>query len=237
MNQLAPLLALDFPTIKLIFALVVGLVWLLNYLLGGRQQGKVPPVVNRPNVRRPGLNPPADAAAPRTRTQESLSSEIEQFLQEAAQRKRDKGRRPGTKPGPVRVAKPEVPLDVELLEPPTGEAISDSVKRHLDTGVFAERAMNLTEDMKRADVEREEHIKQTFDRRLGNLTDTSQGQAESSADSKTNEQGNLAAAVVGNLLTKPENLRQAIVLNEILTRPRAIAGNDVFQASRTCRSG
>ncbi len=213
--------AIDFTTIKLIFALVVGVIWLLNYLLGGRQQGKVPPVANRPNVRRPNLNPPADPAAPpRGRTQESLSSEIEQFLQEAAQRKRDKGRRPVPKIPAVRVAEPEVPLEVEVLESPTGEGISDSVKRHLDTREFAVRASNLTEDMQRADLARDQHIKNTFDRKLGNLTDTSHTQPEIPVVSAIDTQGNMAASVVGNLLTRPESLRQAIVLNEILTRPQ-----------------
>jgi hypothetical protein len=221
MNQIALLAANDlFLLIKIVFALVVGAVWLLNYLLGGKQQGKVPPVANRPVGRRPGLNPAGDPAAQApARTNESLSAEIEQFLQEAAQRKRDKGRRQPQRPATVRVAEPEIPLTVEVIERPTGEAISDSVKRHLDTREFAVRASNLTEDIKRADLERDQHMKETFDRKIGNLTDTSHTQPEQPVASAVDKQGNMSASVVGNLLTKPESLRQAIVLGEILTRP------------------
>jgi hypothetical protein len=221
MNQTLLFAANDFFTaLKVIFALVVGVVWLLNYLLGGRQQGKIPPAANRPNARRPNPNPGGDPAAPpRTRTQESLSSEIEQFLQEAAQRKREKVRRQPSKSPAGRVAQQQVSTDIEVLEPPTGEAIADSVKRHLDTREFAVRASNLTEDIKRADIEREQHMKETFDRRIGNLADTSHTQPESPVVSATDKQGNMTASVVGNMLTKPESLRQAIVLNEILARP------------------
>jgi hypothetical protein len=222
MNPFLLLGALDFFTmIKLIFAVVFGVVWLLNHLLSARQQGKAPPAANRPNARRPGVNPPADPAAPqRTRSQESLSSEIEQFLQEAAQRKRDKGQRGVPKSAPVRGSGPELPLDIEVLESPSGEGVSDSVKRHLDTREFAVRASNLTEDMQRADLERDLHMKETFDRKIGNLTDTSHTQPEIPVVNALDTQGNMAASIVGALLTKPESLRQAIVLHEVLTRPQ-----------------
>ncbi len=220
MNQMLLLGALDFVMIKVIFALVFGAIWLINWLFSGNPR-KVPPVVNRPNGRRVNLNQPGGPGAPHAdRAPESLSSEIEQFLKEAAQRKSDKGRRgPVARPAAVVVVQPQMPPQVEVAPPPAGESMTAAVNRHLDTRGFAARASNLTDDMQRADVQREQHLKDTFGHKIGRLTDTSHTQPEIPVANPVDLNGNVAASLVGNLLTKPENLRQAIVLNEILRRP------------------
>lgn len=214
MNPVPPLWAFDVDTIKIIVALVLGGYWFVNYLRSLGQPAKTPPV-----VRRPVANRPADVPAPkRPKPQESLASEIEQFLQDAAQRKRDRGRRPPVKVMQVPAPQPQLATEAEVLSPPTGEAVSDSVERHLDTGGFALRANSLTEDMECADAEREEHRKKTFDRQIGSLTDTSRSEPSPSAAGEAQPAGANASAIA-NLLAKPESVRQAIVLNEILNRP------------------
>ena len=214
MNPVPALWAFDVDTIKIIVALVLGGYWFVNYLRSLGQPAKAPPV-----VRRPVANRPADVPTPkRPKPQESLASEIEQFLQDAAQRKRDRGRRPPVKVMQVPAPEPQLAAEAEVLSPPTGEAVSDSVERHLDTGGFALRANSLTEDMERADIEREEHRKKTFDRQIGSLTDTSRSEPSPSAAGEAQPAGANASAIA-NLLAKPESVRQAIVLNEILNRP------------------
>ncbi len=111
-----------------------------------------------------------------------------------------------------------MPVEAELLEPPTGEAVSDSVQRHLDTREFTVRASQLTEEIQRADQQREEHFRKTFERRIGNLADTSQGEPQPAA-AGSQKPAESPAATIARMLASPEGVRQAIVLNEILARP------------------
>jgi hypothetical protein len=217
------LAANDFDVIFLIVSLIFGVIWVLNFMFGPKQAGKAPPpVAKRAAPRR--VNPNQPAAAQAERPPDALSAEIEQFLKEAAQRKRDKGRRePVVRSSPARPLATRAPLeaavDAAVLEPPSGETVSDSVSRHLGNRSIAGRPSRLSDDMKRADLEREQHFQKAFSHKLGRLTDTSHTQPEVAEQPGTDQQGNIAAAVLGNLLSKPENLRQAIVLNEILSRP------------------
>ena len=106
-----------------------------------------------------------------------------------------------------------------MLSPPTGEAVSDSVERHLDTGWICPAGQQPDRGHGwRSDIEREEHRKKTFDRQIGSLTDTSRSEPSPSAAGEAQPAGANARAIA-NLLAKPESVRQAIVLNEILNRP------------------
>ena len=94
--------------------------------------------------------------------------------------------------------------------------------------------------MKRGDAEREQHFEQTFSHKLGSLTDTSTGGA-----------GTPAGPAVGirrcqpisrsppsdwlTLRTGPEDLRRAIMLNEILQRPKIVG--DAPRGRLVARSG
>ena len=228
-NACVGLLADNFTMLRVIFFLIVGAVWLFNRLLAAKQAKPAPPAT-RPAPRRPPVRPPGRApGAQPGRSGDSLSAEIEQFLQESAGRKREAApRQPAVKPTPVRTlvsterkaaVEAEAAVDAKVLERPNGEAMADAVRRHLDTRQFDARVSNLTEDMQRADVQREQHLKKTFDHKLGRLTDTSHSQVEAPGALTAAQLGEGTANAIGAMLSKPENLRHAIVLGEILQRP------------------
>ena len=96
--------------------------------------------------------------------------------------------------------------------------------RHLDTTEFGTRADQMTDDLKRGDAEREQHFQQTFSHKLGRLTDTSVAGAKAIApDAPTTSTVPAAPVPLSDWLplptTKPEDLRRAFMLNEILQRP------------------
>ena len=82
----------------------------------------------------------------------------------------------------------------------------------------------MTDDLKRGDAEREQHFQQTFSHKLGRLTDTSvAGDKAIAPDAPAVSTVPPAAVPLSDWLplptTKPEDLRRAFMLNEILQRP------------------
>ena len=77
----------------------------------------------------------------------------------------------------------------------------------------------MIDDLKRADAEREQHFKKTFSHQLGRLTDTSIQQGEATGDVEKQAASGTSISDFTGLLSSPENLRRAIILNEILSPP------------------
>jgi hypothetical protein len=186
------------------------------------EQAKSP----RSRVRPPSNPNPSAKSAPvaarpaAPQKTDPLLAEIQKYLKQSSADKRSRARsqRSGAKPPRV--------------EPVLGggPAVGDSVGRpldgrHLETAEFGARASRLTDDLKRGDAEREQHFQQTFDHKLGRLTDTSVAGAKAIAPPAP-----AAAAVpTGEAIpiddwlplptTEPEDLRRALMMNEILRRP------------------
>ncbi len=205
----------DLEWLTLVGPLVFFIIYLFNYFVGKKQ----PPAKARP-ARRAGRPAAPTEMAPKSRSGKSLSAEIEQFLKEA-HRKRNQTPRETAAPPTRPVKRVEVPVDVEVLEPPTGETVATSVERHLDNREFTSRATKMSDDMRRADVERAAHFKRQFSHKLGRLTDTSGSEpAEAATPGAVAPAAAVAPGEIASQLANPDNIRRAIVLNEFLQRPQ-----------------
>ena len=167
-------------------------------------------------------------------------NEIEEFLKRAAaMRARQQGAQPAPPPQPLAPPTPRVlsPLsarmptsdvqDAEVIEAEevTGDDVSDYVTRHLDSGLFKQRASQLGADVKSADEVIESRLHQTFEHRLGSLgASTARAEDSSLDDDETAAALALAAQSApmsfAELLRSPQSLRNAIILSEILNPPR-----------------
>ena len=220
------LLAADFGWVKIVFLLVVFVVWIFNNLLGDKLKAK-----GRPQ--RPQIPPPQpDLPEGQPASQPQLVGEIEEFLKRASQKRQERTRRKQ----PAKVVVKSVPpalstpsrrlvqsgADQQGFEVSQRGSVAEHVQQHLDTRQFADRAAHLAdEDIAKSDDVREAHRKQVFDHKLGRLADTSTAAAPAPTVAANPTDAEVAAAAVGlaTLLSNPQNLKHAIVLNEILTRP------------------
>jgi hypothetical protein len=200
-------------------------IYLLNHLFtaakaGGAQrdaqQRRRPPAGERPLRPQP---PPQQAG------QSQLNAEIEQFLKRANERRMEKTRREGS---PTAAPKPPQPplveqaVDVEPLERRDFDAVAASVQQHLGSRGFQQRAEHLGDDVEQAEGEMERHLQEAFSHKVGTL-----GSAEPLApptpvtDVKTIavEDRNSTALALAGILANQQNIKQAIMLKEILERP------------------
>jgi hypothetical protein len=166
--------------------------------------------------------PPGDAG---------VNPEIEEFLRRAAQRRSaqqgqaPQPKRPAQRPPQARPAKPPplpsapparqelTPADVvSEVEAPR---VASHVAEHLDNREFQQRTSKLTNVDKEAD-DIKQHVHDVFDHQLGSLTKKATGQTLVPAEAVTQAE---AVHPVAALLGNSQNIRQAVILNEILTRP------------------
>lgn len=227
----APLLAAPADwglLIKVIVVVVIILVSALNKLMSA-QKGK--PMQPKRPVKRPPLAPPPKAEGKAAGRQE-LATEIEEFLRRAAQKR--SGQPPKTEPTrqpqPARLS-PRGPALSERTheagqdpEPIAAvevhESVADHVRKHIENPEFSRRAEHIGDDMVRGDQQMEDHLKKAFTHQVGRLTDTS---GPGGTSSQQDDQPVLAPVVAGvsvaALLKSGQNVRSAIILNEILQRP------------------
>lgn len=212
---------------RLIVIGVFIVIWLFNHFLGGKANAKPP------QRQQPAMRPQAGAAKPPPDQPQPLAGEIEEFLKRANQKRQDRTRK---KP-PVKVAaKPiitsvparrlvQTSTDKQDFEISVSNSVSEHVQKHLDTHEFSDRAEHLVDDIKKGDVDRATHLKQVFDHKLGRLADTSNTRSDQqikldTASQVATDAATIAAATpIASMLANPESLRQAIILNELLTRP------------------
>ncbi len=100
----------------------------------------------------------------------------------------------------------------------SSESLADHVGRRFSTDEFAARAAHLTDDIARADVERELHLKKMFGHQVGKLqTDKLMPNDEKATSAAPAVIGPAAGGLDG--LLHGDTLRYAVILNEILGRP------------------
>jgi len=95
------------------------------------------------------------------------------------------------------------------------------VKEHLGSSKSENSAERLADEVTRADVQIAQHVQQALDHRLGSLGSgggLGEPVAPAAAVPTVNETTAAAQAVAG-LFINPQNLRQAVLLKEILERP------------------
>ncbi len=200
-------------------ACVFVIIWFISTLAGIRQKA--------PRDRPPGMpvGEPQDQGV--------LETEIDKFLKQA------KSKRTGGdddveifEPAeePLRQPPMAEPLEAELVrEPPIGElrnrhAVSAQVAADLDTSRTERRIERMGDNVEAADEVMASHVRDVFDHPLGSLTDTSlrgYSQAETAAEPESEKITSTPTAAVdfAALLGNVDNIRQAIVMNEILQRP------------------
>jgi hypothetical protein len=207
-----------------------------------RPAGPMRPPVIPPQQPRQGQQPQAQAARPK-----SVKEEIDEFLSRAAQKKQgqatpaDPTRRISQPMSPLaqredptrRISQPTAPLaqrvgpvEAEVVrERPVGGAVSAHVKKYLDEKEFDQRASKLGGEVAAADTKIEQHLQQVFGHGISKLAakpgETAAPPTPQTAGIFQDEPAALPAAGLGlaALLNNIDNLRQAIVINEILKRP------------------
>lgn len=107
-------------------------------------------------------------------------------------------------------------VDAELAD--TGDTVSRHVTEDLrGTEQISEHTRRLGEDVEQADDKLEAHLHQTFDHQVGRLR-SSVTDVAAVAASDVKRTGFTAGSIAGMLLS-PDNIRNAIILGEILKRP------------------
>lgn len=169
----------------------------------------------------------------------------QQVAQQAAQQQAPPARPP---PAPLRAALAPTPqpaytqaqpVEVEVVydEPQLGAGVSSHVAQAMDNREFTERARHLGERVGLADDDMDAHLHQKFDHQVGQLRSTTQsppqavqpsfddarrgvaGAAPAGAGDAANEAAGVTGADIAQLFRTPRNIRNAIILSEILTRP------------------
>jgi hypothetical protein len=216
--------------IRLILKFIVPIIFVVIYLYNQLLSASKPKVPQPRPQRRPegerALRPaqPPAKGAPASK----LNDEIEQFLKRANDRRGDRAqreKRPSVKAPSKAPPKPlvETPLDAEVVERREFSSVSDSVEKHLANRGFSQRSEHLADDIVRADQQMEQHLQKSFSRRVGTFGDSAAQTAKEAPLTDTEPVVQNAApsgaSILGALLSNPLELKQAIVLNEILTRP------------------
>jgi hypothetical protein len=131
--------------------------------------------------------------------------------------------RPPLAARPVR----EVPVEVELLEPvDESQSVSAHVRSHVgrhggDETLGKVASRHISSRVESADQEVDSRVHEVFDHKLGSLKDMpdeSAARAETPADRGVPFPATAAAGVAA-MFANPGNIRQAILINEILQRP------------------
>jgi hypothetical protein len=177
-----------------------------------------------------------------------MNNEVEEFLRRAAQRRaqveaqlraqaearaRGQAQPPPQRAEPPRrrmpASPPQAPLQAEVvdLEPElavAGSRLAAEVAEHMrHTQEIAARVEQLGDRVEVADEEMQAHLQQVFDHSLGRLRKTTDGPpvtaAATPAEPPAVSREPSPAAAIAQMLRTPQNVRNVIVLSEILNRP------------------
>jgi hypothetical protein len=170
-----------------------------------------------------------------------MSDEIEDFIRRAAERrKQQQGQAQGQRrPQPPRATPPVQPparprtlatpisqpavVEAEVIPAEVIEHVSSYVTTHLDTRQFGERASHLGEQTALADDRLEARLHQKFDHQVGRLTKGSVNEVADIPDPvagmlQTSSPSSTARESLVAMLRSPQSIRNAIIMNEILSR-------------------
>jgi hypothetical protein len=179
-------------------------VWKVVMAVGG--QGKNAPPAALPDQQQ--QQPPRPAAA-------EAGDDISQFLRAAAGRRgkpqQKEVRRQQQQAHPRKQRPAERPVEAVVVERQQfGGSVSEHVSQHIGGGELGQKVARTEQD-------REERRHQVFDHQLGTLSDRTE--LVSTSEEAGEEFPIAAAAGLAAILSDSDSIRQAIVINEILTRP------------------
>ena len=150
-----------------------------------------------------------------------MADPIEDFLRRVIQQRR----RPSTDDD---VIDAEILADdIEIVEVESsesnvtdGESVAEHVQHHIGSADFSQRVARLGRAVDVADDQMEAHLHQVFEHKLGQLGVRTSVAADSILDDDSDPAKEPPAELdVRKLFETPENIRNAILLNEIIRRP------------------
>jgi hypothetical protein len=208
---------MDAELVKLVVILVLFALAGLGKLVANMKQGQPPGAGVR------GPQPPRPAA-------KDVVGEIDEFLRRAAQQRSAQTPRPiRAQSAPPKKPPPQQPIRAEVVAPkPVGGQVTEHVQKYLDTGEFSRRGAELGEEVvTQVDREIDQHLHQVFDHSVSQLAAVPGEAATPPANFEPPELSDASALEIPatfatgltTLLTDPDSVRQAIVLNEIFHRP------------------
>ncbi len=200
--------------LSFLLPLIGVIIWVLSAIM--KNVNKAPPPAPR-------------AGAAQRRPAAAVDQEIEAFLRRAAQNRG--GQQPAAPQQQTKTRQaappplPQGPRPVRKLartdeDPPSHESIQEHVTRHVNTDDVGQRADHLVKVDKVA-AELAEHVHHSLDHRIGQLgVKDSESISSETTSGVTGIMVSTAGAGVAQLLSGREQLRNAIILNEILQPPR-----------------
>lgn len=171
--------------------------------------------------------PPVRGAKPARPAGESFKDEIEEFLRRAAEGRQQasgggqpRAGQPQQRTKPSRPPAPSTPASkpAESTEAAESRTVVAHVQKHLDTSDFQRRTSQLGGEVAEADDKLDARVQQVFEHQLSQFDWRTPGELEAAGE-KLPPSASATVAGIFPLLSNPESLRQAIVLNEILQRP------------------
>ncbi|MHB8970891.1 MAG: hypothetical protein ACYC3X_15350 [Pirellulaceae bacterium] len=168
-----------------------------------------------------------------------MADDLEAFLRQAAQRRVQRNAAPprpvAAPPPPPPPAPPRAPLTPPTsAAPPPPKVVPSKVAparvvpakvvsapeptrlgTRMNTAGVGQHAAHLGEEIELADDHMEAHLTQKFDHQIG-----SKGMAEAGDQLASSGEPTLDLESLAAMLKNPTSIRHAVVLNEILTRPR-----------------
>jgi hypothetical protein len=211
--------------------IVLAIICLISHVMSAV---KAAPGRNKP-MRRPlepverPLRPAQKAPVPPAAGQSPLNAEIEQFLKRAGDRRGQRSRGEAEPAAPSKGPQRAPAKTAARKQPPAApserrdfDAVTASVEKHLANRGFKQRAEHLADDIVRADQEMEQRLQKSFSHRVGTLGDATASAVNAPVtDAQPVPEIPTASAAqnIASLLANPQNIKQAIILNEILARP------------------
>lgn len=131
------------------------------------------------------------------------------------------------RPPPAEQAKPQPrkisrqPLQAEIVDDvKRGSDVAEHVKQHFKPHAVLERAPSA-QAVDQADEAMQDHMHAVFDHQVGTLSRGERGRLQPTEPQAMPQRApsDLDIAALAGLLSNPQSVRQAIVLNEILSRP------------------
>jgi hypothetical protein len=198
--------------------------------------GAIVEMIRRVRQAQPPGGPPRQQPPPRPAAKD-VAGEIDEFLRRASQQ-RTTQQTAAQRPQAVRAqpAKPSAPpapqpLVAQVVTPaPVGGQVTEHVQKYLDTDEFSRRGAQMGGEVA-SEVNRDidQHLHQVFDHSVSQLAAVPGESATPPAAFEPPELSEASAIAIPatfatgltDLLTSPESIRQAVVLNEILQRPES----------------
>lgn len=178
-------------------------------------------------LRRAGQQGQPQGAQPGPRQPAARREEIELLVDDEV--KLEPARQPLAKPLRSKEQPPgrQVPIEAKQKRPPRpprlrgakqGETIAQHVASHVDAAVdeIRQEVSHLGESVIAADEQFDVQLNQRFEHRLGSLRDHHLTPVQ---EQIVAVQADTPAAKIAAMLSNPEGVRQAIIVNEILRRP------------------